>query len=108
MLKIDPNERIVTTDALKHPYVSTYQDSSDEPVCEKKIDWSLLDSELPTSEWKSAMYVPLILKYWTTLTTSRYSEILNYHNGSCEWQGNQPRTNGKVEDVLAREMDGTY
>ncbi|CAG7989256.1 unnamed protein product [Penicillium olsonii] len=58
MLKIDPFERITTDDALKHPYVSTYQDSSDEPVCRKQLDWSLLDSELSATEWKTAMYDP--------------------------------------------------
>lgn len=58
MLKIDPQERISMADALKHPYVSTYQDTDDEPVCEKKLDWSLLDSELSASQWKSAMYAP--------------------------------------------------
>lgn len=50
----------------------------------------------------------LVVKDWTTLTIQRYSEILNYHSGSCDWQGDQPRANGKVEDVLAHEMDGTY
>lgn len=55
MLKIDPYERITTADALKHPYVLTYQDSDDEPVCNKQLDWSLLDSELTPNEWKSSM-----------------------------------------------------
>ncbi|CAG8083429.1 unnamed protein product [Penicillium nalgiovense] len=33
MLNVDPHGRITTADAIKHPYVVTYQDSDDEPVC---------------------------------------------------------------------------
>jgi p38 MAP kinase len=58
MLNIDPHGRITTADAIKHPYVVTYQDSDDEPVCNSRLDWSLLDSELSADEWKSTMYVP--------------------------------------------------
>lgn len=58
MLNIDPHGRITTADAIKHPYVVTYQDSNDEPVCNSRLDWSLLDSELLADEWKSTMYVP--------------------------------------------------
>ncbi|CAG7950505.1 unnamed protein product [Penicillium salamii] len=93
MLKIDPYERITTADALKHPYVLTYQDSDDEPVCNKQLDWSLLDSELTPNEWKSSMY----------------SEILDYHSGACDWQIDHVPPKGKVENMLAEEMgNGTY
>ncbi|CAG8236097.1 unnamed protein product [Penicillium salamii] len=93
MLKIDPYERITTADALKHPYVLTYQDSDDEPVCNKQLDWSLLDSELTPNEWKSSMY----------------SEILDYHSGACDWQVDHVPPKGKVENMLAEEMgNGTY
>lgn len=57
MLDLDPEKRISSTDALKHEYVSAYQDSEDEPVFEKQLDWSLLDSELSADEWKTNMYV---------------------------------------------------
>jgi p38 MAP kinase len=57
MLVIDPQKRTTAADALIHPYVSTYQDSDDEPECEKQIDWSLLDSELTLDDWKCKMYV---------------------------------------------------
>ncbi|CAG8225735.1 unnamed protein product [Penicillium salamii] len=93
MLKIDPYERITTADALKHPYVLTYQDSDDEPVCNKQLDWSLLDSELTADEWKSSMY----------------SEVLDYHSGACDWQIDHVPPKGKVENMLAEEMgNGTY
>lgn len=55
MLDIDPKKRITAADALAHPYVSTYSDSNDEPECKKQIDWSLLDSEMTTDEWKCKM-----------------------------------------------------
>lgn len=57
MLDIDPEKRITAADALTHPYVSTYSDSNDEPECDKQIDWSLLDSEMTTDQWKTKMYV---------------------------------------------------
>lgn len=57
MLDIDPEKRITAADALSHPYVSAYSDSNDEPECEKQIDWSLLDSEMTTDQWKTKMYV---------------------------------------------------
>ncbi|KAJ5361959.1 hypothetical protein N7541_002803 [Penicillium brevicompactum] len=92
MLQIDPYKRITTEEALKHPYVLTYQDSDDEPVCKKQLDWSLLDSELSASEWKNSMY----------------SEILDYHSGSCDWQYDHVPPTGKVQNMLAEEMNGTY
>jgi p38 MAP kinase len=55
MLDIDPEKRITAADALTHPYLSTYQDPSDEPECEKQIDWSLLESEMTPDEWKTRM-----------------------------------------------------
>ena len=57
MLNVDPHERITTADAIKHPYVVTYQDSDDEPVCDSQLDWSFLDPKLSADEWKSTMYV---------------------------------------------------
>jgi p38 MAP kinase len=55
MLDIDPEKRITTTEALAHPYVSTYSDPEDEPVFDRQLDWSLLDSELSSEEWKTKM-----------------------------------------------------
>ena len=57
MLDIDPEKRTTAADALTHPHVSTYSDLSDEPECDKQIDWSLLDSEMTTDQWKTKMYV---------------------------------------------------
>lgn len=55
MLDIDPQKRITAADALPHLYLSTYSDLNDEPGCEKQIDWSLLDSEMTTDQWKTKM-----------------------------------------------------
>ncbi|OQE10572.1 hypothetical protein PENFLA_c089G04789 [Penicillium flavigenum] len=93
MLNVDPHGRITTADPIKHPYVVTYQDSDDEPVCDSQLDWSLLDSGLSADEWKSTIYF----------------EILNYHRGACDWQNDDLPTNGDFEDLLlTKEMIGTY
>lgn len=109
MLQIDPCKRITTEEALTHPYVLTYQDSDDEPVCKKQLDWSLLDSELSANEWKNSMYVVLNTNIWRiSLTASRYSEILDYHSGSCDWQYDHVPPTGKIQNMMAEEMSGTY
>ncbi|KGO72717.1 hypothetical protein PITC_057030 [Penicillium italicum] len=89
MLDIDPQKRITAADALNDPYVSTYSDSNDEPECKKQIDWSWLDSEMTTDEWKTKMYF----------------EILNYHTGSYNWEDTDPTTpKGRFEDWLRTEI----
>ncbi|KAJ5265222.1 uncharacterized protein N7525_007426 [Penicillium rubens] len=93
MLNVDPHGRITTADAIKHPYVVTYQDSDDEPVCVSQLDWSFLDPKLSADEWKSTMYF----------------EVLNYHRGACDWQNDDFPPNGDLEDLLrTEEMSGTY
>lgn len=94
MLDIDPQKRITAADALPHLYVSTYSDSNDEPECEKQIDWSLLDSEMTTDQWKTKMYF----------------EILNYHTGSYNWEDTDPKAHeGRFEDWMRTEITvGTY
>jgi serine/threonine protein kinase len=75
MLNIDPEKRITTTEALTHPYVSNYSDPDDEPVFEKTLDWSLLDSELSAEEWKTKMYASPFFCHEYRLTfegTSRF------------------------------------
>ncbi|KAJ5421078.1 hypothetical protein N7465_003597 [Penicillium sp. CMV-2018d] len=89
MLDIDPQKRITAADALPHPYLSTYSDSNDEPECEKQIDWSLLDSEMTTDQWKTKMYF----------------EILNYHTGSYNWEDTDPKAHeGRFEDWMRTEI----
>ncbi|KAJ5418797.1 uncharacterized protein N7487_002347 [Penicillium crustosum] len=89
MLDIDPEKRITAADALTHPYVSTYSDSNDEPECDKQIDWSLLDSEMTTDQWKTKMYF----------------EILNYHTGSYNWEDTDPKAHeGRFEDWMRTEI----
>ncbi|CAI7590005.1 unnamed protein product [Penicillium discolor] len=94
MLDIDPEKRTTAADALTHPHVSTYSDSNDEPECDKQIDWSLLDSEMTTDQWKTKMYF----------------EILNYHTGSYNWEDTDPKAHeGRFEDWMRTEiMVGTY
>jgi p38 MAP kinase len=89
MLDIDPEKRITTTEALAHPYVSTYSDPEDEPVFDRQLDWSLLDSELSSEEWKTKMYF----------------EVLDYHRGACDGQDEvQMAQEQKTDDWLRREV----
>ncbi|KAJ6086520.1 hypothetical protein N7467_005434, partial [Penicillium canescens] len=89
MLDIDPEKRITTTEALAHPYVLTYSDPEDEPVFDRQLDWSLLDSELSSEEWKTKMYF----------------EVLDYHRGACDGQDEvQMAQEQKTDDWLRREV----
>ncbi|KAJ5135545.1 uncharacterized protein N7515_004823 [Penicillium bovifimosum] len=89
MLDVDPGKRITAVDALTHPYLSSYHDPSDEPECEKRINWSLLDSEMTPDEWKTRMYF----------------EVLNYHRGSGGWEDNNPDAHeGAIGNWLRDEM----
>ena len=110
MLDIDPQNRIAAADALTHTYVSTYSDSDDEPECEKQIDWSSLDSEMATEQWKTKMYVSFqSAVYWFGLIVLRYFEILNYHTGSYNWEDTNPKAQGRFEDWMRKEITvGTY
>lgn len=111
MLDIDPQKRIAAADALTHTYLSTYSDSDDEPECEKQIDWSSLDSEMSTEEWKTKMYVSFqSAAYWFGLIFLRYFEILNYHTGSYNWEDTNPKAHeGRFENWMRKEITvGTY
>lgn len=57
MLNLDPEQRISVADALRHPYLSTYQDSEDEPVFYGQLDWPLLYAKNSADEWKTHTYV---------------------------------------------------
>lgn len=63
MLVFDPTKRITAADALAHPYLALYHDSTDEPVSEVKFDWNFNDADLPVSTWRHMMH----------------SEILDFH-----------------------------
>ncbi|KAJ5771806.1 hypothetical protein N7520_002335 [Penicillium odoratum] len=93
MLDLDPESRITTSEALRHPYLSTYHDPEDEPVFEKELSWSLLESELSADEWKTNMYY----------------EVLDYHSGACEGQAKEvPTTKVKLNDLSKEMMMETY
>lgn len=60
MLTLNPRERITAAAALKHPYVSQYHDPEDEPVFDKRLNWSKLESELSSARWQRLMYAYFI------------------------------------------------
>ncbi|KAJ5540320.1 hypothetical protein N7513_008652, partial [Penicillium frequentans] len=88
MLNLDPEKRITAADALMHPYLSTYQDSEDEPAFDKELSWSLLESELSADEWKTNMYF----------------EVLDYHRGACDGQDKDAPTTKVNLNKLPKEM----
>lgn len=45
MLTFDPAKRITVEDALKHPYLATYHDSTDEPTHSSSLDFSFEDAK---------------------------------------------------------------
>ena len=51
MLQLDPAERITCEQALEHPYLSNFHDSSDEPDG-PKFDDSFESHEYSVIEWK--------------------------------------------------------
>lgn len=44
MLAFDPYERITVNEALKHPYLSVWQDPQDEPECEVKFNFKTFET----------------------------------------------------------------
>jgi p38 MAP kinase len=84
MLVFNPKQRIQATEALAHEYLTPYHDPTDEPVAQEKFDWSFNDADLPVDTWKIMMCAILIIHfrpYWICLLIStRYSEILDFHN----------------------------
>lgn len=55
MLVLDPRKRITTAEALKHDYLATYHDESDEPVADTQFDWSFNDADFPIDSWRMMM-----------------------------------------------------
>ncbi|KAJ5247182.1 hypothetical protein N7468_002165 [Penicillium chermesinum] len=90
MLVLDPAKRINTEDGLAHPYVAMYSEPEDEPIFDKQIDWSLLESEKSEDEWKTHIYF----------------EVLRYHRGA--YNGEVPDDSfegkGNFEGWLGKEM----
>ncbi|KAJ3223964.1 Mitogen-activated protein kinase [Clydaea vesicula] len=55
LLKFDPAERITgepIEEALEHPYLNSYHDVSDEPVCDKFFDFSFEKEDLSLEEMR--------------------------------------------------------
>ncbi len=62
LLELDPNKRISSENAIKHPFVVKYHDELDEPICEPFID-TIDTTKLKAKEWKRKFYI----KYSNTL-----------------------------------------
>ena len=51
MLDLDPDTRITAEEALKHPYLSSYADDTDEPIS-TPYDQSFEEKDADISTWK--------------------------------------------------------
>jgi serine/threonine protein kinase len=56
-LVFDPHKPISASEALASPYLALYHDPTDEPVAQKKFDWTFNESNLSENAWKSKLYV---------------------------------------------------
>eukprot|EP00794_Sanderia_malayensis_P005932 gene5932-6618_t len=55
MLKLDPDERITSEKAIRHPYLAKYHDPDDEPTGEPFVD-SYENAELDVQQWRRLTY----------------------------------------------------
>nr|ARJ54259.1 p38 protein [Aurelia aurita] len=55
MLVLDPDERITSADAIKHPYLAKYHDPDDEPTGEPFID-TYENAELDVDQWRELTF----------------------------------------------------
>ncbi|KAJ5477730.1 hypothetical protein N7530_003239 [Penicillium desertorum] len=62
----DPHKRISASEALASPYLALYHDPTDEPVAQKKFDWTFNESNLSENAWKSKLYAEVIDFYKKT------------------------------------------
>ena len=51
---------------------------------------------------------PFLNTFLIDLTIWRYSEILEYHSGACDWEIDHVPPKGKIENAFEQEMSGTY
>jgi hypothetical protein len=57
MLAFDPAERITVPDALAHPWLSSYHDVNDEPICHNKFDrWRQVEELETIEEFREALW----------------------------------------------------
>jgi p38 MAP kinase len=57
ILVFNPTKRIQAAEALAHEYLAPYHDPTDEPVAQKKFDWSFTDLDVSVGTWKIMMSV---------------------------------------------------
>lgn len=55
IFKIDPNERITSTEALEHPFFERFHDAEDEPDGEPLND-EFESTPFTVDEWKSKIF----------------------------------------------------
>ncbi|XP_033116181.1 mitogen-activated protein kinase 7-like [Anneissia japonica] len=62
MLMYNPEERVTSSDALKHPYLAKYHDPLDEPLCFPQFDFSF-ENEKMDKEQVRGKVIKIIEKY---------------------------------------------
>ncbi|KAE9387238.1 Pkinase-domain-containing protein [Gymnopus androsaceus JB14] len=57
MLSFDPDERITVTEALEHPWLSSYHDITDEPECAQPFDaWRYIETLETIDDFRDALW----------------------------------------------------
>ena len=57
MLAFDPDQRVTVTQALEHPWLSTYHDINDEPECPVPYDkWHAIEKLETIDEFREALW----------------------------------------------------
>ena len=74
ILVLDPNKRMSVDKALKHPYLSTYHDPDDEPVCMPAFDFSFETQVILVCVKESR---PLITKLYEKSNLTPKSHLFN-------------------------------
>lgn len=56
MLEFDPEQRCSAAEGLTMQYLAPYHDPEDEPAVTERTDWSYLEADMATDQWKKIMY----------------------------------------------------
>ena len=77
MLHFAPESRITVTQALEHPYLSQLHDATDEPVCDRKVDFDLEDEQRVSTAGHDSQITPAQQK--EQMKQILWAEVIQLH-----------------------------